>query len=426
MSKLKIWVVQPSEQLPIDRGVRRLRTRLLAEELASRGHEVTWWASCFNHLRKQWYFDQDTIFEPIKGVTIHALKGIGYSKNVSLRRVLDHSIITNKFKNQSELAERPDVIVTSFPPHNLANAAVSYAADRHIPVAVDVRDKWPDNFVDVLPARLKGIGRLVLKYEFYKRNQALRRAKAIYSMTEHILSWGLKCANRKRTNYDRVFYLGSYRESNTVVPEQIQRLIAERFKGCMVVTFVGTFSTYHNPEAAIQVAKKLQSIPNLVFVFMGDGDLRPTLNKMAQGLGNVVFTGWADSASIAAVLKQSHLGLCTSGKTSERNFLPNKVFSYLAEGVPVASVFDGELRDLINKHQFGFNFFSVEELTIGVLRLYENRVLIEKMAERARFFFNEHCDAASIYSVYADWVERLAKNSHKYNSESTQLKQVKL
>ena len=426
MSKLKIWVVQPSEQLPIDRGVRRLRTRLLAEELASRGHEVTWWASCFNHLRKQWYFDQDTIFEPIKGVTIHALKGIGYSKNVSLRRVLDHSIITNKFKNQSELAERPDVIVTSFPPHNLANAAVSYAADRHIPVAVDVRDKWPDNFVDVLPARLKGIGRLVLKYEFYKRNQALRRAKAIYSMTEHILSWGLKCANRKRTNYDRVFYLGSYRESNTVVPEQIQRLIAERFKGCMVVTFVGTFSTYHNPEAAIQVAKKLQSIPNLVFVFMGDGDLRPTLNKMAQGLGNVVFTGWADSASIAAVLKQSHLGLCTSGKTSERNFLPNKVFSYLAEGVPVASVFDGELRDLINKHQFGFNFFSVEELTIGVLRLYENRVLIEKMAERARFFFNEHCDAASIYGDYADWVERLAKNSHKYNSESTQLKQVKL
>jgi glycosyltransferase involved in cell wall biosynthesis len=422
MSKLKIWVVQPSEQLPIDCGVRRLRTRLLAEELASRGHEVTWWASCFNHLRKQWYFDQDTIFEPIKGVTIHALKGIGYSKNVSLRRVLDHSIITNKFKNQSELAERPDVIVTSFPPHNLANAAVSYAADRHIPVAVDVRDKWPDNFVDVLPARLKGIGRLVLKYEFYKRNQALTRAQAIYSMTEHILSWGLKCANRKRTNYDKVFYLGSYRESNTVVPEQIQRLIAERFKGCMVVTFVGTFSTYHNPEAAIQVAKKLQSIPNLVFVFMGDGDLRPTLNKMAQGLGNVVFTGWADSASIAAVLKQSHLGLCTSGKTSERNFLPNKVFSYLAEGVPLASVFDGELRDLINKHQFGFNFFSVEELTKGVLRLYENRVLLEEMAERARFFFNEHCDAASIYNDYADWVERLAKNSHKYSSESTQLK----
>ena len=422
MSKLKIWVVQPSEQLPIDRGVRRLRTRLLAEELASRGHEVTWWASCFNHLRKQWYFDQDTIFEPIKGVTIHALKGIGYSKNVSLRRVLDHSIITNKFKNQSELAERPDVIVTSFPPHNLANAAVSYAADRHIPVAVDVRDKWPDNFVDVLPARLKGIGRLVLKYEFYKRNQALRRAKAIYSMTEPLLSWGLKCANRKRTNYDRVFYLGSYRESDTVVPEQIQRLIAERLNGCMVVTFVGTFSTYHNPEAAIQAAKKLQSIPNLVFVFMGDGDLGPTLRKMAQGLKNVVFAGWADSASIAAVLKQSHLGLCTSGKTSERNFLPNKVFSYLAEGVPLASVFDGELRDLINKHQFGFNFFSVEELTLGVLRLYENRELIEKMAERARSFFNEHCDAASIYRNYADWVERLAKDSHEYNSKLTQLK----
>jgi glycosyltransferase involved in cell wall biosynthesis len=190
----------------------------------------------------------------------------------------------------------------------------------------------------------------------------------------------------------------------------------------MVVTFVGTFSTYHNPEAAIQAAKKLQSIPNLVFVFMGDGDLGPTLHKMAQGLENVVFTGWADSASIAAVLKQSHLGLCTSGKTSERNFLPNKVFSYLAEGVPLASVFDGELRDLINKHQFGFNFSSVEELTEGVLRLNKNPISLKGMAERARTFFNEHCDAASIYRDYADWVERLAKDSHKCNSQSTQLK----
>ena len=98
------------------------------------------------------------------------------------------------------------------------------------------------------------------------------------------------------------------------------------------------------------------------------------------------------------------------------------MFSYLAEGVPLASVFDGELRDLINKHQFGFNFFSVEELTLGVLRLYENRELIEKMAERARSFFNEHCDAASIYRNYADWVERLAKDSHEYNSKLTQLK----
>jgi len=419
---LKIWLVQPSEQLPIDPGVRRLRTRLLAEELASRGHEVTWWASCFNHLRKQWYFDRDTTFVPIQGVTIHALKGISYSKNVSLRRVLDHSIITNKFKNQSEIAKSPDVIVTSFPPHNLANAAVSYAADRHIPVAVDVRDKWPDNFVDVLPTGLKGIGRLVLKYEFHKRNHALNRAQAIYSMTEPLLSWGLECANRKRTNYDRVFYLGSYRESDTVVPEQIQRLIAEKLNRCMVVTFVGTFSTYHNPEAAIQAAKKLQSIPNLIFVFVGDGDLRPRLHQMAQGLENIVFTGWADSASIAAILKQSHLGLCTSGKTSERNFLPNKVFSYLAEGVPLASVFDGELQDLINKHQFGFNFSSVQELTDGVLRLNKNRLRLKVMAGRARSFFNEHCDAASIYRNYADCVERLAKDPREYNSKSTQLK----
>lgn len=411
MPKLKIWLVQPSEQLPIDPGVRRLRTRLLAEELASRGHEVTWWASCFNHLRKQWYFDRDTTFEPIKGVTIHALKGVGYSKNISLRRMIDHRIVVKKFETHSKIAPKPDVVVSSFPPHDLANAAVKYAVDRNIPIAVDVRDKWPDNFVDVLPTCMKAVGSYILKREFSKRNHALSKAKAIFSMTEPLLSWALECAHRERNKYDQVFYLGSYRESSTQVPEEITQLLDERLNNCMVVTFVGTFSTYHNPEAVIHVARKLQLIPNLIFVLMGDGDLGPILRQMAQGLENVIFTGWTNSASIAAVLKHSHLGLCTSGKTSERNFLPNKVFSYLAEGVPLASVFDGELHDLIEQHQIGFNFSSVDELTEGILRFYQDRVQLEQMAGRAQAFFYEHCDAANIYRDYSNHVERFAADS---------------
>ena len=179
----------------------------------------------------------------------------------------------------------------------------------------------------------------------------------------------------------------------------------------MVVTFVGTFSTYHNPEAIISAAKKLQWIPNLIFVLMGDGELRPILHQKALGLGNVIFTGWTNSASIAAVLKHSHLGLCTSGKTSERNFLPNKVFLCLAEGVPIASVFDGELHDLIEQHQIGFNFSSVDELTEGILRLYQDRVQLEQMAGRAQAFFYTHCDAANIYRHYADHIECFATGS---------------
>lgn len=79
---MRIWLVQTGEQLPVreDTEAMRLRTLLLAEELAS----------CFNHMRKEWYFSEDKTFEPIDGVTVHALHGLGYKKNVSLRRLADY------------------------------------------------------------------------------------------------------------------------------------------------------------------------------------------------------------------------------------------------------------------------------------------------------------------------------------------------
>lgn len=78
---MKIWLLQTGEQLPIGQGARKLRTELLAEKLIERGHTVTWWTSCFDHLRKKWYFDQDTIFTASPSLTIHALKGMAYRRN---------------------------------------------------------------------------------------------------------------------------------------------------------------------------------------------------------------------------------------------------------------------------------------------------------------------------------------------------------
>ena len=93
---MKIWLLQTGEQLPIGQGARKLRTELLAEKLIERGHTVTWWTSCFDHLRKRWYFDQDTIFTASPSLTIHALKGMAYRRNFSLARFLDHRIIARK------------------------------------------------------------------------------------------------------------------------------------------------------------------------------------------------------------------------------------------------------------------------------------------------------------------------------------------
>ena len=50
---MRAWLIQTGEPLPIDGEFPRLlRTGFLAQQLADRGHHVTWWCSTFNHWTK--------------------------------------------------------------------------------------------------------------------------------------------------------------------------------------------------------------------------------------------------------------------------------------------------------------------------------------------------------------------------------------
>ncbi|MBM4223479.1 MAG: glycosyltransferase family 4 protein [Gammaproteobacteria bacterium] len=406
---MRVWLVQPSEQLPLGGDTRKLRTRLLAEELASSGHQVVWWASCFNHLRKSWYFTADTTFEPMPNVVIHAIKGVGYKRNVSLRRWLDHRIVNRKFRVWAAREPNPDVVITSLPPHDLAASAVSYARECGAIAIVDVRDKWPDNLIDVVPRPLRPLARAILHGDYADRDSALKGADVLLSMTDPLLEWALRAAGRRRLRDDQVFYLGAYREPNATAPSQLSDLVRERLRDRYVVAFIGTFSTYHNPTAMIEAARLLKHRSDIAFVLAGDGDHRAALHEQAAKLPNVLFTGWLDSAAITFLLRNSDLGLCTSGKLSERNFLPNKVFAYLAEGLPIGSVFDGELRDLINREGIGFNFSSPQELAFAIESLASNPARQEAMRASARAFFDLKCDALTIYRRYAELVETLVR-----------------
>jgi hypothetical protein len=51
---MRVWLITVGEPLPLDGpGERMLRTGILAAFLAARGHEVVWWSSSFDHVRKR-------------------------------------------------------------------------------------------------------------------------------------------------------------------------------------------------------------------------------------------------------------------------------------------------------------------------------------------------------------------------------------
>ena len=81
----------------------------------------------------------------------------------------------------------------------------------------------------------------------------------------------------------------------------------------------------------IEAAEALDA-EETAFVIVGDGEMANELHRRAQGVAGLYFTGWLDMDDIDYVLSRSHVGVCSTGTTSEREFFPNKVFLYLSYG----------------------------------------------------------------------------------------------
>ena len=407
---MKVWLIQTGEKIPLQNRERKLRTSLLADSLIRRGHSVLWWVSAFDHFKKEWIFHKDTEISIKKGLKIIALKGTGYKKNVSLSRYFDHRIIAWKFKKWADSLQKPNIIVCATPPHDLAYEAVLFAKRNSVPIIIDVRDQWPDIFVNHFSPLFQKFIKLLLYRDFQMIKKVMKKADALVSMMNTLLKWGLDYAGRNSTWKDRVFYLG-YKKTNINTKNKSEKSleIEEFSKDKFVVTFIGTFANYHNPSILLESAKKLRVIKSLAFVIAGEGELFARLRQRSIELPNVLLPGWLNQEEIENLLKHSHIGICPTPFIAD--FFPNKMFLYLSAGLPVISAFQGDSKEIIEKYQIGFYYppNDVGALNECIIKLYKDQVLYKRISENAKKIFKEMFDADKIYEEYAEHVERVAK-----------------
>lgn len=411
--KLNIWLIQIGEPLPLKDNIRKMRAALLADQLNHRGHNVLWWVSAFDHFKKDWVFKEDAEHPVKTGLTIKALKGFGYKKNISLSRFLDHCLIARKFRCQASKLSKPDIIIASLPPHNFAYEAVKLAKANDIPILVDIRDEWPDIFLEYVAPSLRHLFRLFLFKDFAMAKEAMKNADGLIAMMNKLLEWGLAHAARDKSKKDKVFYLGHQKiRSQNITSDEIAQLVND-LKQKFVVTFIGTFGHYNNPSILVDCAQKMIG-SNIQFVLAGDGEFFNEIKEKASGLANVNLPGWLNQEEIKSLLSHSHVGICPT--TQIRDALPNKTFAYLSAGLPIISAFQGEIREIIEKYQIGFYYppEDVNTLVQRIKELHDQPELYKKMSENARRVFDEMFDADKIYHDYANHIEEIAQEKAKH------------
>ncbi len=412
---MNIWLVQLGEPLPIRAGVRKQRLTLLSQKLVDRGHTVVRWASAFDHITKTMLRDGDTDIRLSPNHTLKLLKGLGYKKNISLRRYLDHHLIAWKFGRQARRMERPDVVVVATPPHNLAYSVVKFANRRGIPVIVDIRDQWPDIFLDYVRGGLRKVARFLLFSDFYYTASALSKANGLTAMMESLLEWGLGYAGRSMSRKDGVFYIGTDPAEEThfsdVDPRFREMVLSCQAK--VIITYVGTFNRYYNPLIIVEVAKRFleERRDDLLFIIAGSGELWDGVYQEASALPNVLLTGWLGHEEILFLLSNSDAAICPLSKSIPA--FPNKVFMYLSAYLPVIASTPGDFRNLIEEYRIGFYYDPGDKdgLYNCVKALLDDANLRREMCENIKRIFDEKFGAPKIYTRFAVHIEGVARES---------------
>jgi glycosyltransferase involved in cell wall biosynthesis len=414
---VKIWLITIGEPLPLEVGVRKMRTGLLAECLVDRGHDVRLWVSAFEHQRKVILYQKDQEVPVSPGLTLQVLRGCGYSSNISLARYLDHRLIARKFRQKALKSEPPDVIVASMPCHHLAFEAVRYGRSKNIPVLVDIRDLWPDIFLAHInnPLSLK-LRRLALTFDFNRLQALLRGATGIVAVSKGYLKWALEKAGRGPREWDRVFLLGyqalpeaAILQNSAELPECLKGHEAKK-----LLLFIGTFGFSYELRLLVDAARRMESggRRDVTFVLAGTGEQAKVIRQESAGLSNVLLPGWLDTPKISSLLANGYLGLAPyQCAQCEEGRLPNKPFEYLSAGLPLISSLEDEMVELVNGFGLGLNYRAgdLDGLCRAIETLLDNPSLRDKMSANALAFHKEHGDADKIYAEYARHVESLGE-----------------
>jgi glycosyltransferase involved in cell wall biosynthesis len=350
--KTELWIVNQYASTPQQPG--HTRHFDFAVELARKGIKTRIFASSLNlatrdsvcHIEGFW---QE---EVTRGVSITWLKSSRYRKNDWRRffNMLGFGYVV--YKAGTARKQKPDVIIGSSPPLFAAAAAYFLAKRLRTRFVLEIRDLWPQTFVDM--GQFSAGNPLIRLLEVLE-NFLYRRAERII-----VLARGSEDYLREKgIAGSKIIYIpnGVRLEDFTSLVDRETARKKYNFSGFTVV-YTGAHGPANGLEVILEAAEKLRGVENLAFVLVGDGTLKSDLQAKARmmELDNVRFLPPVPKHEIPALLLAADAAVMplTAAGVFGYAVSPNKLFDYLAAKKPVLCTVPGETAELIESHHCGF------------------------------------------------------------------------
>lgn len=411
---MKIWIVSDGEPLPTDSSnVRLRRMGNLTKILDQQGHKVIWFSSNFDHYNKKFRSDNDKVENLYNRSKLLLLSTKGYKKNVSLARFLHFKMFGEKFRHYANTLEKPDLILCTMSPIEVAQKVKNYSLKNSVPFIIDIRDLWPEIYYEVTPELSHPLVKLLVNSSKRSLSEVLNNTTAITGVTKGFVNYGLKISGFPPRENDVHFH--------TAYPKFDLNDYKNRFKKFwgkydvkdtdFIVTFVGNFGKQFDLETLEYAIDKIQN-NNIKFILCGTGEKFNYFVDKYKNNDNVVIPGWVGKDEIASLIASSNVGIAPY--KDSKNFrlnAPNKFGEYLSASLPILVSVSGIMSELLSENECGYYYQNSAELVDLINKYYKSNYLQIKHAQNARKLFEKSFNAENIYKDFGEYLVNVAINS---------------
>lgn len=312
---------------------------------------------------------------------------------------------------------RVDLVIGTSPPIFQALSAWAVAYLRRRPFLLEIRDLWPEFAVDMgvlTNSALIFLSRRLARFLYARATHIVVNSPAYHDflITQHVPPLKITLISN---GVDPAMF------DPHSTGEQVRH--KWRCESKFVLSYAGAIGIANDLLTLIQAADRVRERQDIVFLIVGDGKERLSLEAETarRGLKNVIFTGRLSKEEVAQVLAASDA--CIAILKDIPMFgttYPNKVFDYMAAGRPTLLAIDGVIRKVIEDSGAGIFVRPGDEAALAdaVLRLAADPSSARNMGFRGREYvtkyFNRNQQAAEFVTVSEQLVREWNEEHHRF------------
>jgi putative colanic acid biosynthesis glycosyltransferase WcaI len=310
--------------------------REIAEWLLKNGHEVTVLTGFPNYpegdiypgYRGRWFQREE-----FRGIRIVRTWLYATSRTRSIwQRILSQFSFSATLFIGALFTARADVVLNYSPPLPSAFSAAIVSILKRARFVVSLQDLEPERSIELGLVTSRWLVRMLRAVERF----VYWRAESLCVLSDGTREYLI----RRGVTESKIQVTPNWADGDLIkpAPKQTPFRVEMGLSSEFVVLYSGNMGYTMDLETVIEAAWILRERQDIVFVFVGDGVKRATIQKMAEGLNSVRFMPLQPLERLHHVFGAADLGMVIVSKEATNVSVPSKVYCVMAAARPVIAM----------------------------------------------------------------------------------------